>query len=163
MIEVAVKNDKPVRIGVNGDRSTSTVYPHDGREFASSEPKDARDVTMEAMVVSALKSAAIAEKYGLRTTRSSSAPKSAACRTWLTFTGRWLRGATIRYTLDYRSRHGRKRHCCIAAGLAFCCRKASATRFAFRLRLRPGEIARKKCWLPSRFCNRWESAVSRRR
>jgi len=31
-----------------------------------SEPKDAREVTMEAMVVSALKSAALAEKYGLR-------------------------------------------------------------------------------------------------
>src|SRR5712664_1289034 len=30
------------------------------------EPKDAREVTMEAMVVSALNSAAIAEKYGLR-------------------------------------------------------------------------------------------------
>jgi len=32
----------------------------------SSDPKDAREVTMEAMVVSALNSAAIAEKYGLR-------------------------------------------------------------------------------------------------
>jgi (E)-4-hydroxy-3-methylbut-2-enyl-diphosphate synthase len=32
----------------------------------SAEPKDARDVTMEAMVVSALNSAAAAEKYGLR-------------------------------------------------------------------------------------------------
>jgi (E)-4-hydroxy-3-methylbut-2-enyl-diphosphate synthase len=30
------------------------------------EPKDARDVTMEAMVVSALNSASLAEKYGLR-------------------------------------------------------------------------------------------------
>jgi (E)-4-hydroxy-3-methylbut-2-enyl-diphosphate synthase len=32
----------------------------------SSDPKDARDVTMEAMVVSALNSAGAAEKYGLR-------------------------------------------------------------------------------------------------
>jgi (E)-4-hydroxy-3-methylbut-2-enyl-diphosphate synthase len=32
----------------------------------SSEPKDARDVTMEAMVVSALNSAKLAEQYGLR-------------------------------------------------------------------------------------------------
>jgi (E)-4-hydroxy-3-methylbut-2-enyl-diphosphate synthase len=32
----------------------------------SSDPKDAREVTMEAMVVSALNSAAAAEKYGLR-------------------------------------------------------------------------------------------------
>lgn len=32
----------------------------------SAEPKDARDVTMEAMVVSALNSAKLAEKYGLR-------------------------------------------------------------------------------------------------
>jgi (E)-4-hydroxy-3-methylbut-2-enyl-diphosphate synthase len=32
----------------------------------ASDPKDAREVTMEAMVVSALNSAALAEKYGLR-------------------------------------------------------------------------------------------------
>ena len=58
MIEVAVKYQKPVRIGVNwGSLDQALVDPHDGRELRLAEPKDAREVTMEAMVVSALNSA----------------------------------------------------------------------------------------------------------
>jgi (E)-4-hydroxy-3-methylbut-2-enyl-diphosphate synthase len=67
MIEVAVENQKPVRIGVNWgslDQALLTRMMDENSKLA--EPKDARDVMMEAMVVSALKSAAIAEKYGLR-------------------------------------------------------------------------------------------------
>jgi (E)-4-hydroxy-3-methylbut-2-enyl-diphosphate synthase len=59
MIEVAVKYQKPVRIGVNwGSLDQTLLTKHDGRELALAEPKDAREVTMEAMVVSALNSAA---------------------------------------------------------------------------------------------------------
>jgi len=67
MIEVAVENQKPVRIGVNWgslDQSLLTRMMDENSKFA--EPKDAREVTMEAMVVSALNSAGLAEKYGLR-------------------------------------------------------------------------------------------------
>ena len=67
MIEVAVENQKPVRIGVNWgslDQSLLTRMMDENSRLA--EPKDAREVTMEAMVVSALNSAALAEKYGLR-------------------------------------------------------------------------------------------------
>ena len=67
MIEVAVKYQKPVRIGVNWgslDQSLLTRMMDENSRLA--EPKDARHVTMEAMVVSALNSAALAEKYGLR-------------------------------------------------------------------------------------------------
>ncbi|HKW25117.1 MAG TPA: flavodoxin-dependent (E)-4-hydroxy-3-methylbut-2-enyl-diphosphate synthase [Terriglobales bacterium] len=67
MIEVAVENDKPVRIGVNWgslDQALLTRMMDENSRLA--EPKDARDVTMEAMVVSALNSAAKAEQYGLR-------------------------------------------------------------------------------------------------
>src|SRR3954462_3263447 len=67
MIEVAVKYQKPVRIGVNWgslDQALLTKMMDENSRLA--EPKDAREVTMEAMVVSALKSAALAEKYGLR-------------------------------------------------------------------------------------------------
>ena len=67
MIEVAVKNRKPVRIGVNwGSLDQSLLTRMMDENSRSSEPKDAREVTMEAMVVSALNSAAAAEKYGLR-------------------------------------------------------------------------------------------------
>ena len=67
MIEVAVENQKPVRIGVNwGSLDQALLTRMMDENSRSSDPKDARDVTMEAMVVSALNSAASAEKYGLR-------------------------------------------------------------------------------------------------
>src|SRR5271165_4948829 len=67
MIEVAVKYQKPVRIGVNwGSLDQSLLTRMMDENSRASDPKDAREVTMEAMVVSALNSAAIAEKYGLR-------------------------------------------------------------------------------------------------
>src|SRR5437588_12642636 len=67
MIEVAVKYQKPVRIGVNWgslDQVLLTRMMDENSKLA--EPKDAREVTMDAMVVSALNSAALAEKYGMR-------------------------------------------------------------------------------------------------
>jgi len=67
MIEVAVKYQRPVRIGVNWgslDQALLTRMMDENSRLA--EPKDAREVTMEAMVVSALKSAKLAEQYGLR-------------------------------------------------------------------------------------------------
>src|SRR6201982_2846795 len=65
MIEVAVKNQKPVRIGVNWGSLDQTLLTRMMDENSRlDDPKDAREVTMEAMVVSALNSAALAEKYG---------------------------------------------------------------------------------------------------
>jgi (E)-4-hydroxy-3-methylbut-2-enyl-diphosphate synthase len=67
MIDVAVENQKPVRIGVNWgslDQALLTRMMDENSRLA--EPKDAREVTMEAMVISALKSAELAEKCGLR-------------------------------------------------------------------------------------------------
>jgi len=67
MVQVAVENQKPVRVGVNwGSLDQSLLTRMMDENSRSSDPKDAREVTMEAMVVSALNSAAIAEKYGLR-------------------------------------------------------------------------------------------------
>jgi len=67
MIEVAIENDKPVRIGVNWgslDQALLTRLMDENSKL--DEPKDAREVTMEAMVQSALRSADLAVKYGLR-------------------------------------------------------------------------------------------------
>jgi (E)-4-hydroxy-3-methylbut-2-enyl-diphosphate synthase len=67
MIEVAVKYQKPVRIGVNwGSLDQSLLTKMMDENSRLPEPKDARAVTMEAMVVSALNSAKLAEQYGLR-------------------------------------------------------------------------------------------------
>ena len=67
MVECAVENQKPVRIGVNWgslDQALLTRMMDDNSKLA--QPLDARDVMMEAMVVSALDNAAAAERYGLR-------------------------------------------------------------------------------------------------
>ena len=67
MVEVAVKHQKPVRIGVNWgslDQALLTKMMNDNSQLP--KPLEARDVMMEAMVVSALDNAAAAERYGLR-------------------------------------------------------------------------------------------------
>src|SRR6202023_2991539 len=67
MVEVAVQNQKPVRIGVNwGSLDQQLLTRMMDENSRLPDPLDASHVTMEAMVVSALNSAAIAEKYGLR-------------------------------------------------------------------------------------------------
>ncbi len=67
MIEVAVANGKPVRIGVNWgslDQALLTAMMDENSRQAA--PLPARDVMMEAMLKSALSSAEAAERYGLR-------------------------------------------------------------------------------------------------
>jgi (E)-4-hydroxy-3-methylbut-2-enyl-diphosphate synthase len=67
MVEVAVEHQKPVRIGVNWgslDQALLTRMMDENSKKLNPEP--ARDVMMEAMVVSALDNAAAAERYGLR-------------------------------------------------------------------------------------------------
>ncbi|MGA3370451.1 MAG: flavodoxin-dependent (E)-4-hydroxy-3-methylbut-2-enyl-diphosphate synthase [Terracidiphilus sp.] len=66
MIECAVENQKPVRIGVNWgslDQQLLTRLMDENSRLA--QPLPAREVMMEAMVRSALDSAAVAERYGL--------------------------------------------------------------------------------------------------
>ena len=67
MIEVAAKHQKPVRIGVNwGSLDQALLTKMMDENSRLPEPKEAREVTMEAIVVSALSSAKLAEQHGLR-------------------------------------------------------------------------------------------------
>jgi (E)-4-hydroxy-3-methylbut-2-enyl-diphosphate synthase len=66
MIEAAIENNKPVRIGVNwGSLDQALLTRMMDENSKSAEPKDAREVTLEAIVVSAVASAKAAESYGL--------------------------------------------------------------------------------------------------
>jgi (E)-4-hydroxy-3-methylbut-2-enyl-diphosphate synthase len=66
MIECAIENQKPVRIGVNwGSLDQSLLTRMMDENSKQAHPLPAREVMMEAMVVSALESAAAAERYGL--------------------------------------------------------------------------------------------------
>lgn len=67
IVKVAVEHAKPVRIGVNWGSLDQDLLTSMMDENASrSEPLDAKDVYMEAMIESALRSAALAEETGLR-------------------------------------------------------------------------------------------------
>ena len=66
MIEVALKYDRPVRIGVNwGSLDQELVVTMMDRNSASANPKTAQDITEEALVVSALQSAELARELGM--------------------------------------------------------------------------------------------------
>ncbi len=67
MVECAVENQKPVRIGVNwGSLDQALLTRMMDENSKKADPLPARDVMMEAMVVSALESAKAAEHFGLR-------------------------------------------------------------------------------------------------
>jgi (E)-4-hydroxy-3-methylbut-2-enyl-diphosphate synthase len=66
MIEVAIENHKPVRIGVNwGSLDAALLTRMMDENSKSPDPKDAREVTLDAMVASAVESARAAERHGL--------------------------------------------------------------------------------------------------
>jgi len=66
MIEMALRHDKPVRIGVNwGSLDQELLARLMDANAKAAEPKAAEAVMQEALVVSALESAAMAEKIGL--------------------------------------------------------------------------------------------------
>jgi (E)-4-hydroxy-3-methylbut-2-enyl-diphosphate synthase len=66
IIEMAIENEKPVRIGVNwGSLDQSLVTRLMDENAHRRDPKDSREVIMEAMVLSALESADMARSYGM--------------------------------------------------------------------------------------------------
>lgn len=70
IVEQAIKFDKPIRIGVNwGSLDQSLLTELMDANAKSDNPQDAKTVTIEAMVQSALRSAAYAEECGLAADR----------------------------------------------------------------------------------------------
>jgi (E)-4-hydroxy-3-methylbut-2-enyl-diphosphate synthase len=70
IVEMAIKHNKPVRIGANwGSLDQELLTKLMDENFRAAQPRDAREVTHEAMVQSALLSAARAEEVGLARNR----------------------------------------------------------------------------------------------
>ena len=66
IVQAAIEHDKPVRIGVNwGSLDQDLLTQMMDANAASSTPRDAKDVYMDAMLESALRSATLAEEVGL--------------------------------------------------------------------------------------------------
>ncbi len=67
IIEIAVENDKPVRIGVNwGSLDPALLARLMDENMKIAQPKEPRAVMIDAMIRSALESAQMAEHYGLQ-------------------------------------------------------------------------------------------------
>jgi (E)-4-hydroxy-3-methylbut-2-enyl-diphosphate synthase len=67
IVRVAIDNGKPVRIGVNwGSLDPQLLTDLMNANALAPEPRDARDVMIEAMIESAMRSAELAEETGLR-------------------------------------------------------------------------------------------------
>jgi (E)-4-hydroxy-3-methylbut-2-enyl-diphosphate synthase len=81
MIEIACRYEKPVRIGVNWGSLDQDLLARIMDENARrAEPHDAVSVMREAMVVSALESAAAPRRSACRATASSSRARCPVCR-----------------------------------------------------------------------------------
>jgi len=66
IVQIAITNEKPVRIGVNwGSLDQDLLTQMMDENAHRSEPVDARDVYIDAMIASALRSAELAEEVGL--------------------------------------------------------------------------------------------------
>jgi (E)-4-hydroxy-3-methylbut-2-enyl-diphosphate synthase len=67
IVQAAIDNDKPVRIGVNwGSLDQQLLTDMMEANARLPEPRDARDVMIDAMIESAMRSAELAEDVGLR-------------------------------------------------------------------------------------------------
>jgi (E)-4-hydroxy-3-methylbut-2-enyl-diphosphate synthase len=66
IVEIAARHGKPVRIGVNwGSLDQDLLTQMMDTNARAAEPRDARDVYIDAMIASALRSAELAEEVGL--------------------------------------------------------------------------------------------------
>lgn len=66
MIDVALQHEKPVRIGVNwGSLDQDLLARMMDSNAKSTAPKDAQEILIDAIVASAVESAALAESYGM--------------------------------------------------------------------------------------------------
>ncbi len=141
MIEVAIEYDRPVRIGVNWgslDQALLTRMMDENSRLA--EPLDAKEVTMNAIVASALDSARAAEQLRpRRATRSSSAPRSAASRisSWSTASSPRQCDYALHLGLTEAGLGSKGIVATTAALSVAACRKASATPSAPRSRPLP--------------------------
>ena len=130
IIEIALKNNKPVRIGANWgslDQELLTRLMEDNAK--SAEPLDARAVTREAMVQSALLSAARAEEIGLPKNRiilSAKVSGGAGPDRRLQGTG-WRVRITPSISASPKPAWDRRASSPLRPRSAFCCRTASAT------------------------------------
>ena len=163
IVEMAIKHGKPVRIGANwGSLDQELLTRLMDENSHAAEPLDAREVTHEAMVQSALLSAARAEDIGLPKNRIILSAKVSAVQDLIAVYRELAPPLRLRAaSRPDRSRHGHQRASSPPAPpWAYCCSRASATPSAFRLRPSRTATARAKCRWRRSCCRPWGCAPS---
>src|SRR5579885_1127158 len=189
MIETAIQYDKPIRIGVNwGSLDQELVVKMMDDNARLAEPRDAAEVTREALVVSALQSAARAEEIGLPRDKIILSCKVSGVQDLIAVYSDLA--ARCYYALHLglteagmaskrivapppRSRCRSSRASATPSGfrsgvseirlVSRCCSsRASATPSGFRSRRSPAAIARARSSSRRRFCRPWACVRSRR-
>ena len=144
MIEVALKYDRPVRIGVNwGSLDQDLLAGLMDENAARPEPKDAAGVMREALVESGLRSAALAEKIGLARDRIVISAKVSQVQDLIAVYGELRAGAATTRSTSGSPRRGwaRKASWRRPPRSPCCCSRASATPSASRSRPSPAATA----------------------
>ena len=159
MIEVAIEYDRPVRIGVNWGSLDSDLLTRLMDENAlRPDPMDAREVMMEAMVQSALRSAEAAERHGLPHNYIVLSAKVSTVQDLIEV------NRSLAARCDYPIHVGLTEAGLGAKGivattaLPSCCRRGSATPFGFAHPMPNGDRT-EEVWCASRSCNRWGCAA----
>ena len=165
IVRVAIEHDKPVRIGVNwGSLDQRLLTELMDANSALTEPKDAGEVLMDAMVESAVRSATLAEETGLGSDRIVISTKVSTVRS-LIHVYRLL-ADRCDYPLHLgltEAGLGAKGIVATTAGLAPLLLDGIGD--TIRVSLTPGPVAigPRRCGWPNRCCSPWASAPSSRR
>ncbi len=134
IVEMAIRHSKPVRIGVNwGSLDQELLTKLMDENSASASPIDAREVTHEAMVQSALLSAKRAEDIGLAQNRIILSAKVSAVQDLIAVYTELARRSNYALHLGLtEAGMGSKGIVASAPRWACCCNRASATPCASR-------------------------------
>jgi (E)-4-hydroxy-3-methylbut-2-enyl-diphosphate synthase len=161
ILEVALAHAKPVRIGVNWgslDQNLLTELMDENAEQA--EPLDAREVTLNAMVESAMRSAAFAEETGLAHDRIILSVKMSQVQDLVDVYRKLAPLSDYPLHLGLWAPRGSWG---ARLGSRCCCSRGSATRSASPSRPPPAGIAPRRCVSPSRSFRPWSSGAFCRR
>jgi (E)-4-hydroxy-3-methylbut-2-enyl-diphosphate synthase len=162
IVELAARHDKAIRIGANwGSLDQELLTTLMDENAASANPAPAPAVTREAMVRSALMSAARAEEIGLGRDRIILSAKVSAVQQLVAVYRELARRCDYAIHLGLtEAGMGSKGIVAASARWEFCFRTGSETRSATRSRRSPAAIARSRSRSPRNSSRRWGSGPS---
>src|SRR6186997_2563210 len=162
MIEFAIQYQKPVRIGVNwGSLDQELLTRMMDENNSRAEPLSAQEIMREAVVASALESAARAVALGLPRERIILSAKVSGVQDLIAIYRRLSERCDYPLHLGLtEAGMGSKGIVASTAACPCCCRKASATRSACRSRPSPAAIAPTRSSSRRRSCRPWACVPS---